>query len=163
MKQPLPVLKFNDVIVYVMDRLSNNVVNRGMSTQMSDNFRLYELVCPCCKTLVYYKAQLDLVQGLRDYLGKPIKINSHYRCRRKNKHVGGFHRSYHVHGKASDLNIRPNSMSIYALNSFIEKAVELGAKEIGLYDTFIHVSIASTGAFNRNHNGMQYRLFDNRK
>lgn len=46
-----------------------------------------------------------LLQPLRDAYGKPIHINSGYRCPELNKAVGGVPTSQHQRGEAADLSI----------------------------------------------------------
>ena len=46
-----------------------------------------------------------LLQPLRDIYGKPIHINSGYRCPELNKAVGGVATSQHQKGEAADLSI----------------------------------------------------------
>ena len=46
-----------------------------------------------------------LLQPLRDIYGKPIRINSGYRCPELNKAVGGVATSQHQKGEAADLSI----------------------------------------------------------
>ncbi len=46
-----------------------------------------------------------LLQPLRDAYGKPITINSGYRCPELNKAVGGVPTSQHQRGEAADLSI----------------------------------------------------------
>ena len=46
---------------------------------------------------------LEVLDGLREHYGKPIKITSGYRCAELNKLVGGSPTSAHVIGYAADL------------------------------------------------------------
>ena len=46
---------------------------------------------------------LEVLDGLREFYGKPIKITSGYRCTELNKLVGGSPTSAHVIGYAADL------------------------------------------------------------
>ena len=46
-----------------------------------------------------------LLQPLRDIYGKPIHINSGYRCPELNKAVGGVPTSQHQRGEATDLSV----------------------------------------------------------
>ena len=46
---------------------------------------------------------LEVLDGLREHYGKPIKITSGYRCTELNKLVGGSPTSAHVIGYAADL------------------------------------------------------------
>lgn len=60
------------------------------------------------------KEYLPHVQGLinhvldplREWYGKPIYVNSGYRCPELNKVVGGVENSYHVSGCAADIDAR---------------------------------------------------------
>lgn len=60
------------------------------------------------------KEYLQNVQGLinhvldplREWYGKPIYVNSGYRCPELNKVVGGVENSYHVSGCAADIDAR---------------------------------------------------------
>lgn len=45
----------------------------------------------------------DYLDGIREKLGKPILVNSGYRCPRLNKAVGGVANSQHQKGLAADL------------------------------------------------------------
>lgn len=46
-----------------------------------------------------------VIQPLREWVGKPIKINSGYRCPKLNAAVGGAKTSQHMTGEAADLHI----------------------------------------------------------
>lgn len=46
---------------------------------------------------------LEVLDGLREFFGKPIKITSGYRCTELNRLVGGSPTSAHVIGYAADL------------------------------------------------------------
>lgn len=45
----------------------------------------------------------NVLQPLRDWYGKPIHVNSGYRCKTLNKAVGGSSTSYHLYGYAADI------------------------------------------------------------
>ena len=45
----------------------------------------------------------DILDPLREAYGKPIKVNSGYRCEALNKAVGGSKTSYHKTGLAADI------------------------------------------------------------
>lgn len=49
------------------------------------------------------KLCVNVLQPLRDKLGKPIHVTSGYRCKRLNKAIGGAVNSQHTEGKAVDL------------------------------------------------------------
>lgn len=109
---------------------------------MTKNFKKSEFDCKCCckmppKVLANVVRTADNLQVLRDVLGKPIKINSAYRCKTHNLASGGVKSSQHILGIATDLATN-NPESLY---DTIEKLIEKGLlKEggLGLYNTFVH-------------------------
>jgi uncharacterized protein YcbK (DUF882 family) len=46
----------------------------------------------------------EVLEPARTQFGAPIYVNSGYRCTALNKAVGGAKRSYHLYGRAADLN-----------------------------------------------------------
>ena len=48
---------------------------------------------------------MEVLQPLRDYLGKPVVISSGYRCPELNKAVGGVKNSQHMKGEAADIHV----------------------------------------------------------
>ena len=79
----------------------------------------------------------NILQPLRDHLGKAVKINSGYRCLKLNKAVGGKPTSQHVMGQAADIVV--DGISPYEVAKTIID-LELPFDQLGLYDNFIHVS-----------------------
>ena len=47
----------------------------------------------------------EVLQPLRDHLGKPVVVSSGYRCRDLNKKVGGVENSQHLKGEAADIKV----------------------------------------------------------
>tara|TARA_R110000803_G_scaffold206969_1_gene274588 strand:+ start:2256 stop:2636 length:381 start_codon:yes stop_codon:yes gene_type:complete len=82
------------------------------------------------------------LQTIRDYIDRPIKINSGYRSPAHNKSIGGVKNSQHVKGKASDIVIKGLSTSqVYRI---IEQLIEDGKiiqGGLGLYKGFVHYDI----------------------
>lgn len=82
------------------------------------------------------------LQVLRDYLKKPIYINSAYRTPEHNKAVGGATSSQHLTASAAD--IRVNGMSSKQVHDAILTLISLGKMHnggVGLYRTFVHYDI----------------------
>ena len=48
---------------------------------------------------------MEVLQPLRDFLGKPVVISSGYRCPELNKAVGGVKNSQHMKGEAADIHV----------------------------------------------------------
>jgi uncharacterized protein YcbK (DUF882 family) len=119
---------------------------------MTKNFKLKEFKCKCgCDMpLEVYENIIKLasqLQFLRDYTGRPITINSAYRCPKHNKKVGGSKTSQHLLGKAADITIQ--SLKPAEVYMIIEDLIDMGHMlqgGLGLYDTFVHYDIRKTKA-----------------
>ena len=48
----------------------------------------------------------EVLQPLRDHLGKPVVVSSGYRCKDLNRNVGGVENSQHLKGEAADIKVR---------------------------------------------------------
>ena len=105
---------------------------------ISKNFNLQEFECthPNHRHTLVDDKLVEKLQRLRDRIGKPLTINSAYRCPERNKQVGGAKNSQHLHGKAADVSLHNVAMPIEKVK---ELAIEIGFDGIGLYDTFIHL------------------------
>lgn len=77
----------------------------------------------------------NVLQPLRDAWGKPLKVNSGYRCKALNAAVGGVPTSQHVKGEAADI-AAGDPVKLASL------AVKLGLPfdQMILYPTFVHFS-----------------------
>ena len=61
---------------------------------------------------------MEVLQPLRDYLGKPVVISSGYRSEEVNKAVGGVKRSQHLRGEAADIHVE-NTEQLIEIMHFI--------------------------------------------
>lgn len=104
---------------------------------MANYFERNEFRCPCCKRVQASGWLVHLLNKARESYGKPIFINSGYRCEKHNKAVGSKSTSAHRKGLAVDLKC-DNSTDRYLL---IYILLQVGFKRIGIGDTFIHVDI----------------------
>lgn len=77
----------------------------------------------------------NVLQPLRDAWGKPLEVNSGYRCKALNAAVGGVPTSQHVKGEAADI-AAGDPVKLARL------AVKLGLPfdQMILYPTFVHFS-----------------------
>lgn len=121
--------------------------------KLTKNFDLKEFECKCgCKMpLEVYENVIKLageLQKLRTYVGRPIRINSAYRCPNYNDNVvKGAKNSQHKLGKASDIVIE--SLKPAEVFIIIEDLIDMGEMlqgGLGLYDTFVHYDIRKTKA-----------------
>ncbi len=82
------------------------------------------------------------LQVLRDYIGKPIHINSGYRSIEHNRRIGGVPNSYHTKGMAADIAVKGYTSK--RLAKVIRKLMNEGKITkggIGLYNGFVHYDI----------------------
>lgn len=59
----------------------------------------------------------ELLDPAREKLGKPIYVNSGYRCRELNRKVGGVPNSFHLQGRAADLDTRGDNLRLFKILS----------------------------------------------
>lgn len=113
------------------------------------NFRPEEFHCKCreyCDGPSPYPDRTRhlawTLQGIRDELGFPIRINSAYRCPTHNQNVGGATHSKHLEGHAADIEVTAVPPKVVA--DTVEQLMEDGAIPnggLGRYNTFTHVDI----------------------
>lgn len=116
---------------------------------LSSNFKSNEFDCKgngCCSETLVDDKLIILLQDIRNHFGKPIIINSGYRCNNHNKKVGGASGSYHAKGMAADIvvkDVKPAEVAKYAET--------IGVKGIGLYEdndgNFVHIDTRTTKSF----------------
>lgn len=115
---------------------------RDSKEKISENFKASEFKCTgsgCCTVTKIDASLVTILQKIRNHFGKPVHINSAYRCTKRNKQVGGSSGSYHLSGKAADIKVEgiaPAEVAKYAES--------IGVLGIGLYETntdghFVHV------------------------
>lgn len=89
----------------------------------------------------------EVLEPVRERLGKPIVVNSGFRCPIHNRAVGGATGSQHMKGEAADLRFQDSSCKIQDL----AMAIVDGGKwdQLILYPTFVHVSWKRQGGNRR--------------
>lgn len=121
--------------------------------KLTKNFDLSEFECKCnnCKMPENVLSNIiklsNELQFLRNYVDRPIKINSAYRCIEHNKKIGGAYNSQHLLGKASDIVIQSvHPFKTYELiNELIDMSLMLQGG-LGKYKKFTHYDIRKTKA-----------------
>ena len=114
--------------------------------QISKNFKLREFECKSTGQVKLHEELLELLQSLRDNLGKPITINSGYRSKEHNEKVGGTKGSQHLKGTAVDISLRNLGYSaegIAIIVKDIADKLEIGRDNLGLgyANTFLHIDV----------------------
>ena len=86
----------------------------------------------------------EVLDPLREAYGRPIRVNSGYRCPKLNTLVGGTPNSQHMRGEAAD--IQPVVGNEADLPELARILIENGKfDQLILYPTFIHVSHRKLG------------------
>lgn len=108
--------------------------------RVARNFLLSEFACKDgSKTIIVDFELLELLQRLRDVVGRVI-ITSAYRTEAYNKKVGGIATSFHLSGKAADIQVP--GLTPYEVAIIADRIGFLG---VGVYPTFTHVDVGGDG------------------
>lgn len=118
-----------------------------MDTKLTENFDLREFKCKDgtevpAKYVCNAKKVAENLQVLRDYLKKPIVINSAYRTPQYNRSIGGATKSQHLTASAAD--IRVAGMTSKQVHDAILTLISLKKMHnggVGLYNTFVHYDV----------------------
>ena len=117
------------------------------------NFRIKEFVCRCgCEMPAEARQNIEalvanVLDPLRDEYGKPIYVNSGYRCEKHNAAVGGVPKSQHMLGQAADISVKSEKLKVKSeLDELARIIVSQGRfDQLILYPTFLHVSYKRSG------------------
>lgn len=106
--------------------------------QLSKSFTREEFKCNCnvCDYDTVDAELITLLQALRDHFKAPITITSGNRCPAYNKQVGGSKNSYHIRGRAADIQIA--GVSPLIVQDYL-KATYPNKYGIGRYSVFTHI------------------------
>ena len=93
----------------------------------------------------------NVLDAVRERFGKPIRVNSGYRCPKHNAEVGGVPNSQHMRGEAAD--IAPAGFKSSKVQEFKSELERMGKiiEQLGNFDqliyypTFVHVSWKRVG------------------
>ena len=109
---------------------------------LSEHFKASEFTCHHCGTLPdggMATELIDLLEDLRTHFGKPVTINSGYRCPIHNANVGGAKNSQHLLGTAADVVI--SGVSPSTVYSWADENNPTGG--VGKYNSFTHIDVRS--------------------
>lgn len=84
----------------------------------------------------------QVLDPIREYMDKPIFVNSGYRCPLLNKAVGGVAGSQHVLGQAADITTRSRENDLI-MERYIEENIVFD--QMIIYKNFIHISYKAIG------------------
>jgi uncharacterized protein YcbK (DUF882 family) len=106
--------------------------------KLSGDFSRSEFKCNCgkCDYDTVDSELIDVLQSLRNFMGVQIRITSGNRCPEYNQIIGGAKSSYHIRGRAADIQVEGVSPSViqgYLNNAYPDKF------GIGSYSSFTHI------------------------
>ncbi len=106
--------------------------------RLSENFYRSEFKCKCgqCDYDTVDAELVEVLQMLRDKFKASIKVTSGNRCPEYNKHVGGAVSSYHIRGRAADIQVA--GVTPYEVQKHL-KLMYMDMYGIGSYETFTHI------------------------
>lgn len=97
---------------------------------------------PTEKVIGNLKKVMYILDIVRTYIGKPILINSGYRCQKLNEMVGGVQNSMHTKGLAADFRTERKE-DINTMFEFLKKnQIKFKITELINYKTFIHMGVS---------------------
>lgn len=109
---------------------------------ISKHFFASEFFCKCCHRGAPSQTLLRTLEGIRALYGRPITINSGYRCPRHNAEVGGVTPSEHSGpGEITDAADLACSFSRDRYD-LLRIALTLKVNRIGIGRTFIHIGVS---------------------
>lgn len=90
------------------------------------------------------KKVMYILDMVRVHIGKPIFVNSGYRCKKLNEMVGGVQNSMHTKGLAADFRTKEKE-DINIMFEFLKRnQKKFKIIELLNYKTFIHVGVSET-------------------
>ncbi|MDD6894989.1 MAG: D-Ala-D-Ala carboxypeptidase family metallohydrolase [Prevotellaceae bacterium] len=89
---------------------------------------------------------VEVLQPLRDFLGKPVVVSSGYRCRELNEKVGGVSNSQHLTGEAADIRVKDRHELIEIMRFIMDETVfDQLIREKSATGEWVHVSYKRNG------------------
>ena len=104
-----------------------------MAREHTEHFSKRELSCPCCGVMGRDQEFMDILEAVRKEYGKPMKLNSSFRCAAHNEAIKAKSSSSHCLGLAVDIACE-GSRQRYDLIRHLSKHVT----RIGIGEEFIH-------------------------
>lgn len=102
---------------------------------LSENFSRHEFACKCgCGHDTVDAELLDILEKIREHFGRRMDINSGCRCHMHNRAIGGAPESWHIRGRAADVEVDGIKPSLVA-----EAAVQYGASGVKNYSEWTHI------------------------
>ena len=99
---------------------------------------------PSEKVIENLKKVMYILDMVRTYMGKPILINSGYRCKKLNEMIGGVQNSMHSKGLAADFRTKEKEDLDIMFEFLKKKKKDFKIIELIRYKNFIHMGVSET-------------------
>lgn len=111
--------------------------------KLSEHFNRSEFKCNCglCDYDTVDSELIEVLEDVREHFNAPVTITSGNRCPDYNAHVGGSKNSWHVRGRAADIQVAgvmPQVVQNYLLVKYPDQY------GIGSYSSFTHIDTRTT-------------------
>ena len=117
--------------------LKGNEVEEFIKERGIKHFKREEFECRHCGNVVIESKLIEILEELRERLGKPVILTSAYRCEEHNKAIGGVPKSAHTRGYAVDVKAISSRTRYEIVNFLLSK----GINRIGIAWNFIHFDL----------------------
>jgi uncharacterized protein YcbK (DUF882 family) len=108
---------------------------------LSENFSSEEFKCQCgCGEKEMHPRIIEVLESIREYIQRPMRITSGRRCERHNSLFSGAQFSAHITGEAVDFYVG-TSIDRFKI---IHLLMNLGITRIGVAQNFIHFDVSKT-------------------
>lgn len=131
------------------DEFGDEQLGLGLAVPSTNDFKLSEFRCrdknrTPVPSKYYANVQelMDNLQVLRNYLGKPVIVNSGYRTPSYNAIVKGKKNSQHLYARAADIKVK--GITPRKIHETLERLIAAGRVKqggLGLYSSFVHYDV----------------------
>ena len=89
-----------------MNLSENFTLNELLRSDTANRMKIVEQYTPSQAVIENLrKLCVNVLQPLRNHLGRSIRVTSGFRCKRLNAHIGGARNSQHTEGKSADIEV----------------------------------------------------------
>jgi len=134
--------------------MAMTVLFKNTISRISPDFMEHEFFCKCMDFVDFCHPFDDTLfkaaQLIRSFTNQPVIINSSYRIPLCNKNSGGAPNSYHLLGKALDLNcgsaLGAVSSDITSKGPLYRSLRQFGINGFGISPSFLHIDTRAAGS-----------------
>ena len=100
-----------------------------MARERTEHFSKLELSCPCCGVMGMDQEFMDILEAVRKEYGKPMKLNSSFRCDVHNASINAKSSSSHRLGLAVDIACEGSRQRYDLIRHLLKHVTRMGIGE----------------------------------